>query len=281
MSDSVLWRSILFVPGTATDRFAKAFAADADAVVLDLEDGVDPGRKDDARKAIGAWLAAPAFGRTERLVRVNAPNSPFLARDLAWLPTIEGRYEGLVLPKVESPEQIAKIAQSIPSRRVIPLLETARGIVRAREIVAADADIPAVLFGAEDLTAELGIARTVEGEELLAARGQVVLAAVSIDADPIDAVFVEITRLERLRLDAKRARALGFTGKMAIHPDQVPVINQVFKPTTDEINAARKVVEAADAARARGEGVFRLDDRMVDAPVIRRAEKVLARAGLT
>ena len=275
---SLLLRSVLFVPGTSPDRFSKAFASGADAVVLDLEDGVEATRKDQARKAVGAWLAQPASGRVERLVRVNASDSTWIAGDLAWLATLEGRYDAVVLPKVESPEQLARMARAVPSRRVIPLLETARGIVHAPAIVAADADVPAVFFGAEDLTAELGIARTVEGEELVVARSQVVLAAVSIGADPIDAVFVDIARLERLRDDARRARALGFSGKMAIHPDQVPVINRVFSPSHEEIVAARKLVDADDAARAKGEGAFRLDDQMVDAPVVKRARRVLERA---
>ena len=278
VASSLLLRSVLFVPGTSPDRFSKAFASGADAVVLDLEDGVEATRKDEARKAVGAWLAQPASGRAERLVRVNASDSTWIAGDLAWLATLEGRYDAVVLPKVERPEQLARMARAIPSRRVIPLLETARGIVHAPAIVAADADVPAVFFGAEDLTAELGVARTVEGEELIVARSQVVLAAASIGAEPIDAVFVNIARLERLRDDATRARALGFSGKMAIHPDQVPVINRVFSPSHEEIAAARTLVDADDAARARGEGAFRLDDQMVDAPVVKRARRILERA---
>ena len=273
------WRSVLFVPGTSRDRFPKAFAAGADAVVLDLEDGVDAARKAEAREAVGAWLARPSSGSPVRLVRVNAVDSSFIADDLSWLRSIDGRYDGLVLPKVESPDQIHRIAAAAPSRRVIPLLETARGILRASDIVPANARIPAVLFGAEDLTAQLGIPRTVEGEELVVARGQVVLAAASIGADPIDAVFVEIANPDRLRQDAARARAAGFTGKMAIHPDQVPVINDVFSPSADEVAAARRILEAAESASARGEGAFRLEGRMVDAPVIRRAQRVLALTG--
>jgi citrate lyase subunit beta/citryl-CoA lyase len=272
---SIPWRSVLFVPGTSRERFPKAFASGADAVVLDLEDGVDTTRKDEARQAIGAWLAAPASGRIERLVRVNALTSTFITGDLAWLATIDGRYDGIVLPKVESPEQVARIARAISSRRVIPLLETPKGIVHATAIVSADADIPAVLFGAEDLTAELGIPRTVEGEELVYARSRVVMAAAAAGADPIDAVYVDMVRQDKLRQDAKRARALGFAGKMAIHPDQVSVINEAFSPSANEVAAARKIVEAADAG---GDGAFRLDGRMVDAPVIRRARRVLALA---
>ena len=273
-----LLRSVLFVPGTRPDRFAKALAAGADAVIFDLEDAVESTRKDEARRAVATFLSQPAAGSVERLVRVNAAGSPWIAGDLAWLATIESRYEGIVMPKVESPDDIAKVARKIPSRRVMPLLETSKGIVRAAQIVTADAEIPAVLFGAEDLTAELGIPRTLEGREILLARSQVVLAAVSVGADPIDAVWADLGRSEHLRQDAKCARALGFTGKMAIHPDQVKIINQEFSPTGDEVTAAKKILAAEEAARARGEAVFKLDGKMVDAPIIARAKRVLALA---
>lgn len=277
MDASIPWRSVLFVPGTSRERFPKAFAAGADAVILDLEDGVDAARKAEARQVVGEWLAtAPADGPA-RLVRVNGAASAFIDDDLDWLSSMEGLYDALVLPKVETPEEILGIAQQAATP-IVPLLETARAILYARDILAAGPEIPAVLFGAEDLTAELGIPRTVDGDELIVARGLVVLAAASIGADPIDAVLVDIENPERLRKDAMRARAVGFTGKMAIHPDQVSVINETFSPSAEEVASARKILEAGEAASARGEGAFRLDGRMVDAPVIRRAQRVLALA---
>jgi citrate lyase subunit beta/citryl-CoA lyase len=276
LDESIPWRSVLFVPGTSRERFAKAFAAGADAVVLDLEDGVDAARKAEARTMVAEWLTTDSSERAARLVRVNSAGSAFIDDDLEWLASIEGLYDALVLPKVETPEEIVGIARAAAATRIVPLLETARGILRSGDIVTAGPEIPAVLFGAEDLTAELGIPRTIDGDELLVARGQVVLAAASIGADPIDAVFVEIAHADGLRRDATRARALGFTGKMAIHPDQVAVINAVFTPSASEISAARRIVEAAAAAQAEGEGAFRLDGRMVDAPIIRRAERVLS-----
>lgn len=278
MDASILWRSVLFVPGTSRERFPKAFASGADAVVLDLEDGVDAARKAEAREAVGEWLATTPADGAARLVRVNGAASAFVDDDLEWLSSIEGLYDAVVLPKVETPDEIAGIAGMAASTPIVPLLETARAILHARDILTAGPEIPAVLFGAEDLTAELGTPRTVDGEELIVARGLVVLAAVSIGAEPIDAVFVEIANPDRLRQDAIRARAVGFTGKMAIHPDQVSVINETFSPSAEEVAAARKILEAGEAARARGEGAFRLDGRMVDAPVIRRAERVLALA---
>lgn len=271
-------RSILFVPGTRSDRFAKAFASGADAVVIDLEDAVEAGRKVEARRKVADWLTATSTLRASRFIRVNAPGSPWFDDDVAWLAAVRAHIDAVVLPKAETAAAIERVADAAPSRRVVPLLETARGIAHAATILAARAEMPAVLFGAEDLTAELGIERTLDGEELLVARSTVVLAAATIGADPIDAVWVDLAAPDGLRKDATRARALGFRGKMAIHPDQIAAINDVFSPSADEVAVARRIVEADDRARAAGEGAFRLDDRMVDAPVIARARLVLARA---
>ena len=180
-----------------------------------------------------------------------------------------------MLPKAESAADIEHVAVVAPVRCVIPLLETARCIVDAAAIAAAKATVPALIFGAEDLTAQLGIPRTVDGEELLHARSQIVLAAATTGADAIDAVFVDFTAPEQLRRDAIRARALGFRGKTAIHPDQIATINDVFSPSADDVARARRLVEADAAARAQGEGAFRFDDQMVDAPVVARARRVL------
>jgi citrate lyase subunit beta/citryl-CoA lyase len=156
------------------------------------------------------------------------------------------------------------------------MLETARGILQAPEILSARAGIPAAVFGAEDLTAELGIPRTLEGQELLYARSRIVLAAATIGADAIDAIWVRFKDADGLREDARRARALGFRGKTLIHPAQVPIVNDVFSPTAEEVERAQEVVEADDRARAAGAGAFRLNDEMVDAPVVTRARRVLA-----
>jgi citrate lyase subunit beta/citryl-CoA lyase len=270
-----LLRSVLFVPGTRGDRFAKAIASGADAVVLDLEDGVDPARKDEARRTVAAWLADAPASEIARFVRVNSAKSVWLDADLAWLPSVIDHIDAIVLPKTESPREVERVASKSPSRRVVALLETARGILAAGAIAGAHAEIPALMFGAEDLTAELGIPRTVAGDEILLARSQVVLAAATIGAEAVDAVFVDLKSPDRLREDAMRARALGFRGKMAIHPDQIAVIHEVFTPSAEEIAAAQRLIDADAAAHARGEGAFRLDDRMVDAPVIARAKKVL------
>jgi citrate lyase subunit beta/citryl-CoA lyase len=277
----LLLRSLLFVPATRPDRFQKAFDSGADAVVIDLEDSVEPARKAEARRSAGEWLTTAPRPGPACFIRVNAPGFPWQDDDLEWLATVSTRVEAVVLPKAETASAIVDVADAAPGRRVVPLLETARGILHAGEILTARAEIPAVLFGAEDLTAELGIPRTVDGDELLYARSRVVLAAATIGADPIDAVWVHLAPPDALRADALRAKALGFRGKMAIHPDQVAIINQVFSPSADEVAAARRLVDADERARAAGDGVFRMDDSMVDAPVIKRARRVLELAART
>jgi citrate lyase subunit beta/citryl-CoA lyase len=275
MAEISILRSLLFVPGTRPDRFDKALASGADAVIVDLEDSVEPGRKAEARRLVGEWLSTTSASGGALFVRINAPGSEWIDDDCEWLRPFAGLIEGVVLPKVEHAAAIEGVARGFPEIAVIPLLETARGILNAADIVSADARIPAVLFGAEDLTAEIGIPRTLDGSEILVARSTVVLAAATIGAEAVDAVWTHLSDMVGLETDAGHARALGFRGKMAIHPDQIPVINHVFSPSAEEIEAARRLVEASREPLERGEGAFRIDGRMVDAPIIKRAERIL------
>jgi len=271
----VVLRSLLFVPGTSPDRFSKALVSGADAILIDLEDAVDGPRKAEARGSVAAWLNTTTASRTARFVRVNAPGTAFQDADLRWLPEVAGHIEGVVVPKVETANDIEHVAHVAPHRRVLPMFETARAILDAGAIVRADADMPALIFGAEDLTAQLGIPRTVAGEELILARSQVVLAAAAIGADAIDAVFVDLAASDAFRQDCARAHAVGFRGKTAIHPNQVAVINEVFSPTAEDVARARRLIEADTAARAAGQGAFRFENRMVDQPIVTRARRIV------
>ncbi len=270
------FRSLLFVPGTRADRFPKAMASGADAVVFDLEDSVEPGQKARARALVGEFLATPApAGGVLRLVRVNAAQSPTWAAELEFFGRHRG-FDAVVIPKSESAAIVEEVATTLGAP-VVPLLETAKGILRAAEIAGAAAPMPAILFGAEDLTAELGIPRTVDGDELVLARSAVAMAAAAAGADAIDAVFVDVRDERGLRRDCERARAVGFHGKMAIHPAQLAVIHGVFTPRDEELESAHRIVEAYERAEAAGEGVIRLDDRMVDVPVVQRARRLIER----
>jgi len=273
-----VFRSVLFVPGVRPDRFASAVGSGADAVVFDLEDSVDASRKAEARQHIADTLPRlGSVGLVQRFVRVNATSSDWFADDLDFVRNLTG-IDGLVVPKAESPEQIAGVASAVGGPQVVPLIETSRGILHAPAIAAAVGGLRLMLFGAEDLTAEIGVPRTVDGDELIYPRSQVVLAATSVGADAVDAVFIDIASPDDLRKDAARARAMGFRGKMAIHPNQIPTINDVFTASPEEVDRARRIVEAFDEATRRGEGVVRVDDKMVDAPVATRARRVLATA---
>lgn len=245
--------------------------------MFDLEDSVEAGRKDDARRAVAEYLRTDAASASQRWVRINSSHSSWWSDDLAWLAEA-GSFDAVVVPKAEASADIERASHAAGGRAVVPLLETSRGILQATAIATARATIPALLFGAEDLTAEIGVPRTVDGDELIVARSLVVLAASAAGADAIDAVFIDIAATDQLRRDAERARALGFRGKMAIHPSQIPVIHDVFTPSAEEIERARRIVEASDAAAAAGLGVIRLDDRMIDAPVVSRARKILSLA---
>jgi citrate lyase subunit beta/citryl-CoA lyase len=276
-------RSMLFVPGTRQDRFGKAMAAGADAVVFDLEDSVEAGQKEKARSLIAEFLSAPSTG-TLRFVRFNGVHTKDGEADLEFFSGRTG-FDGVLLPKVETVglvELVARLfARHAPGGIVPPLLlliETPAAVLRAGDIVTADAPVAALLFGAEDFTARLGVERTTDGEELLYARGQIAAAAAAARAEAIDAVFTDLNDPEGLRRDCRRARGLGFHGKMAIHPKQIEIINDAFTPAAAEIERARRVVEAYDAARAGGHGVTTLDGRMVELPVVDRARRVLALA---
>jgi citrate lyase subunit beta/citryl-CoA lyase len=274
-------RSILFVPGNRQDRFAKAEAAGADAVAFDLEDSVGTEQKEMARALVAEFLASPG-GHALRLVRLNAVNTAEGEADLAFFSRARG-FDGLILPKVESAESIEAAARAftgdLPVGTAPPLLlqlETPRAILRAAEIVSADAPIGALVLGAEDLTASLAVERTVDGEELAYARAQVAMAAAAVGADAIDTVFTNLMDFETLRRDCERARGVGFRGKLAIHPKQVEIINNVFTPTDAVVERATKVIAAYDAARAAGKGVTTLDGQMVELPVVERARRTLA-----
>lgn len=277
-------RSLLFVPGTRHDRFGKAMSSGADAVAFDLEDSVEAGQKERARALVAEFLAQPSPSDALRLVRFNAVETDAGQTDLEFFRDVTG-FDGVLLPKVETPGMLEAVSRLFASRPraggvppLLPLLESPRAVLRAVEIASADAFVAALLFGAEDMTAQLAVPRTVDGEELLFPRAQIALAAAATGADAIDAVFINLEDVTALERDCQRARALGFRGKMAIHPRQVPVINEAFTPSTADVERARRLVDAYEVARAAGEGVTRFDGQMLELPIVERARRTLALA---
>jgi citrate lyase beta subunit len=271
-------RTLLFVPADDAAKSRKAAAAGADSVILDLEDGVAADRKAAARQTAFATLRQVDFGRSERLVRINRVGSVLEAADLRTI--LPGRPDGVVIPKVESAAEVRVVARRTAALGVplLALIETARGIVHLREIARAHPRLEALLFGAEDLAGDIGAVRTEEGAEIAWARGAVVVVAAAHDLQAIDTIFPDLENEEGLIREARLAARMGYAGKMAIHPGQLPVIADAFTPTDEEIARARRLTEAHARHQASGTGVFVLDGRMVDRPMVRAAERLLARA---
>lgn len=258
-------RSLLFVPGNRPDRYAKACATSAGAVIVDLEDAVAPGDKANARQSLVA-----ALQRGMRLmVRVNAPGSEWFEDDLR--ACAHESVLAIVLPKAERADEIADIAAVCGERTVLPLVETARGLWNSLDVARAQ-NVKTLLFGALDFQADLGAS----DDDLLYARSQLVLVSrVAGIAAPIDGITQAVHDSGLLRRDCLRARQLGFGGKLCIHPNQVDIVNASFSPSPDEVAWARRVVEAFERS---GGNAALLDDRMIDRPVLTRAQAILAQS---
>ncbi|WP_049893191.1 HpcH/HpaI aldolase/citrate lyase family protein [Natronococcus jeotgali] len=275
-------RSLLFTPGDRPEMLRKAPDAGADAIAFDLEDAVSPGRKDEARAAVREVLADPAFDPDcEVCVRVNAAPAE-IERDLDALAAADSlRLDSVMLPKTTGGTDVrdlaAGLAQRSLARPVLALLESAAGVLAAPEIAGADAT-DALVFGAEDLAADLGATRTREGTEVSYARQRVVLAAAARGVEAIDTLVTDFDDEELLCEDAATSVQLGYDGKLAIHPAQVGPINEAFSPDPADVEWARRVLEAEREADAAGRGVFEVDGEMIDAPLIAQAERILERA---
>ncbi|HEU5181231.1 MAG TPA: CoA ester lyase [Candidatus Polarisedimenticolia bacterium] len=271
-------RALLFVPGDDERKVAKAAASGADCVILDLEDGVAEDRKAAAREIVAASLGRLDFGRSERLVRVNPVGSELHPGDMEAI--LPAHPDGYVLPKVESADQVRDVVRrtSLEPAALLALIESARGVLELKEIAGADPRLEALLFGAEDLAGDVGATRTRAGHEAAWARGAVVLAAAAFSLQAIDTVFIDLADQENLRRESAEAAEMGYAGKMAIHPKQVPIIQEAFTPDDEAIAAARRLVEVHAQHQASGRGAFALDGKMVDWPMVRAAERLLARA---
>ena len=282
-------RALLFMPGDDLRKITKGAASGVDSVILDLEDGVAVSRKEAARQVIVEALGTLDFGATERLVRLNGLSTGLASDDLR--ATVGAHPDGYVLPKVESADHVRYISRLLTAAetergwplggiRLLAIVETARGVMRLDEIAQADARLAGLCFGAEDLAGDIGATRTPEGWEVFYARSAVVVAAAAYGLQAIDTPYVDLQNLEGLRADAARAARLGYTGKLAIHPRHLPLIVEAFTPSAEAVAQARRLVAAYREHQAGGTGAFALDGRMVDTPMLRAAERVLARAGV-
>ncbi|MYM71726.1 HpcH/HpaI aldolase/citrate lyase family protein [Duganella sp. FT134W] len=259
--------SYLFVPANRPERFSKAVASGANAVIIDLEDAVGAGDKTAGRNSLTNWLdsAEARANQVPILVKVNCVNSGCFGEDLRVCrrPDIAG----IVLPKAERADDIASASAGAP---VYPLVETALGFSRIAELARAPR-VQRLLFGAIDFKHDMGIDG--DEDELLFFRSQVVLASrIAGLLSPVDGVTTEIDDLDKIARDAAYTKRLGFGGKLCIHPNQVPIINRTFVPSENELRWANRVLEAAESARG---GAVALDGRLIDRPMVLTAQRII------
>jgi citrate lyase subunit beta/citryl-CoA lyase len=260
------WRSLLFVPGSRPDLAAKAPRSGPDVVVLDLEDAVPPPAKVAARATVRD-AATELSGAVPVCVRVNPPGTPWFAEDVASLP--DG-LAGVVVPKLESVEQAESLVEALGGRPVVAGIETVKGVLDARELLGGP--VTACYFGAEDYVADLGGVRTAGNDEVAHARALVAMAARVAGVAALDMVTIDFGDHERFVREARQARALGYAGKLCIHPGQVELANHAFLPSSEEADRARRLLTAFEEA---GGATIAFEGQMVDEVVAARARAVL------
>ncbi|MGA8873561.1 MAG: CoA ester lyase [Candidatus Acidiferrales bacterium] len=294
---NTLLRSWMFVPGNRQRMIEKSLGVAVDAVMMDIEDGVAPDEKDAARQQIAACLdqvaarlkADPNLRTPARFVRMNAVGHERMRDDLAHV--LRPGLEGLVVPKVDTPEQVKTVEQILDrqepevglgrgSVRLLVAIESPRGLFNAYGIACASPRVIGLIFGAEDFSRELSLPLMREGEarDLIYARSAIVTAAACAHVQSVDGVWPDLKDIEGLKKFAVQARRLGFSGMSLIHPGQVEIVNGAFTPAADEIDYAHRVLQAFDEARTRGEGAVAFGGQLLDLPIIDRARQTLALA---
>lgn len=285
-------RALLYVPGSDLHKIEKAAALEVDCVTLDLEDGVSENRKDEARQIVANALQRVDFGRSERAVRVNGYSSFRTEADLAEI--LPAYPDAIVLPKVSVAAQIEKTNEILlaaensyqwrpQSIALIAIVESARGMIALDSICSLSERFPrfqAIVFGAEDFCADMGATRTPAATELLYARSRLVMYCAAYGLQAIDLVTVNFKEPEVLEREATQGAQLGYVGKQIIHPAQIETVQRIFTPSPKEVEWARSLVSEARRYAERGIGAFVFEGQMVDAPVTKRAELILARAGM-
>lgn len=279
-----LRRSRLYLPGNNPKLMINAGLYQADGIILDLEDSVAPSKKDEARILVRNALRELNFYTSERMVRINP--FPLGMKDLEAV--IPQKVNCILIPKCESRDDVVRVDMMIGELMtsagldhpvwLMPIIESAKGVLAAQEIANASKNIVAITIGLEDLTADLGTERTAAGEETYLSRSLIVLAARSAGIQAIDSVFSDVSDLDTLKNTALESRSLGFDGMGCIHPRQIPVIHEAYAPTEHEIKKAAAIVKAYEDAAKNGLGVVSLGSKMIDAPVLKRALRTMETA---
>jgi citrate lyase subunit beta/citryl-CoA lyase len=279
-----LFRTLLFVPANRENMLVKAQTLAADIIVIDLEDAVPPAEKESARNNVPhAIESLKAAGKSVHL-RVNHLTTGLTRDDL--MAAVGPGLDGILMPKVNGASQVRELDVLLRERELhssvrpgtialFPMIESARGVLRCEEIAIASTRIAGLGLGGEDYAADLGIARTPEGRELDYARRVIVHVGAAYRLRALDAIYTNLRDEPGLISDARYARSIGFSGKYVIHPDQIEPVNRVFSPTQEEVESARKIVSAFEAAEAQGLGTLEVDGQMVDIPVVKRARATL------
>ncbi len=276
-----LRRSRLYLPGNEPKFFPNAGLHKPDGIILDLEDSVSPFEKDAAQLLVRNSLRAIDFYGAERMVRIN--QLPAGLDDLQYV--VPHNVHVILIPKCESADDVKTVEEKVNEIKKLhgvkntiyfmPIIESALGIIKAYEIATASKNNCALAIGLEDYTADIGTQRTNEGKESFFARSMLVNAAKAARIQAIDTVFSDVTDMEGLRESVIEAKALGFEGKGCIHPRQIKVVHEAFAPTQTEIEKAKKIIEAFKEAKKKGLGVVSLGSKMIDPPVVKRAERVM------
>ncbi len=277
-------RSLLFIPGNSPSMLQNADVLGADAYIIDLEDAVSPKEKDAARLLVINAIKALDFDKNKTIVRVNPLHTEDCTVDIQAIVPLAPAF---IMPtKVSCAEDIIKISElielieeksklEIGRTKLIPLIETAEGVENAYHIANSSDRIAALFLGAEDLTSDMQAIRTKQGNEIAYARSRIVTAARACNIEAIDTPFTDAHDYEGLIEDARIARSLGFTGKASISPHHVEGINKAFTPTYEEINYAKNVIEAIEEGKRLGKGAVSLGGKMIDRPIVLRAQKLL------
>ncbi|MFD3155664.1 HpcH/HpaI aldolase/citrate lyase family protein [Haloimpatiens sp. FM7330] len=275
-----LRRTMLFMPGNNPGMLQNAGILGADSIILDLEDAVSITEKDSARLLVSEAIKNIDYSGVEVVVRVNPLDTEFGPKDIDVIARVKP--EVLMIPKAteEQMKQVDEVLNKIEdeegfekgSIKLFALIETAFGLETVYDVIGASKRVQGVLLGGEDLTSDFGVKRTKKGDEILYARNRVATACRAMKVDAIDTPFTDTNDYKGLEEDTKKAKSLGMTGKSSINPRQIDTIHSVFAPMEEEIKYAVRVLQAKEEAEKEGKGVFALDGKMVDAPVINRAK---------
>ena len=277
-------RSLLFIPSNNPAMLQNADVFGSDAVIFDLEDAVNVTEKDNARNLLHYYLESHPNLPLEVIVRINGLDTDFYLEDLKII--VSDNIDTIMLPKakIEEVKELDRLLTQIEKEnnlkkkiKIIPIIELAISVLEV-DVIASLNRVDGILLGAEDLTSDLEVERTKEGKEIQYARSRVAMACKAYHIDAIDTPFTDVNDMDGLRVDATCAQSLAMNAKSAIHPNQIDTINDVFLPSQKLINWAKRVELASMDAEARGIGVFSLDGKMVDKPVMERAQKILAKA---